>query len=375
MQSRHVTLVASRFRDGGVEQRMTRLAAGLLHRGVHCTFLLGETGERAAGQRIPAAAEVVVTDPDKSAMRRALSERIAQAGSTRHAVLVFRTADYSWALDARPRQSTARPPLFLVNGDYISERLSAPGMAGLRAWKARRRLRRDWTRADGVITTCPEIHADWLNTGAFPASKIHAPRPPVVGPDVDAMSREPVAHPWMSDGEEPVVLAVGRLTPNKRFELLLEAFAEVRRQRAAKLVILGQGREKQRLMGLCNDLELTDAVDFPGFTVNPYAWMRRANVLVLPSRIEPFGLVLIESLYVGTPFIAAGAPPGPRAIHNATGCGVILEEDTAPALASAILAELDVPTDPEPLHRAASAYDSTGSAGEYLEILFPPGPQ
>lgn len=367
MQSRHVTFVASRFRDGGVEQRMNRLAAGLLNQGVSCTFVLGESGDQAAGQRIPAAVDVVVTAPGKTAMRRVLAGQIAQAQATGHVVLVFRTVDYSWALDARSRRTVNRPPLFLVNGAYISERLSAPGLAG---WKARRRLRRDWTRADGVITTCPEIHADWLNTGAFPPSKVHSPRPPVVGADVDTLSEESVDHRWMGAGEDPVVLAVGRLTPNKRFELLLEAFANVRRQRAAKLVLLGRGSEQDRLEALSADLGITDSVDFAGFSPNPYAWMRRANLLVLPSRIEPFGLVLIETMYVGTPFIAAGEPPGPRAIRDATGCGTILENDTAEELAAAIMRELDSPTHPLPLRQAASAYDSNASAREYLEILF-----
>lgn len=370
MQARHVIFVASRFRDGGVEQRMNRLAAGFLNRGVRCTFVLGEAGERGAGQRIPPGVEVIVTASGKHTMREALIGQIAQRDTAVHAMLVFRTADYSWVLNTQPLQSTDRPRVFLVNGDYISDRLSASGLAGFRAWKARYRLRRDWARADGVITTCPEIHADWLRAGAFPASKVHAPRPPVVGDDVDVLSRKSVNHRWMKS-KVPIVLAVGRLAPNKRFELLLEAFVRVRRQRTAKLVILGQGNERERLANLRDELGLTEDVDFPGFTANPYAWMRRANVLVLPSRVEPFGLVLIESLYVGTPFIAAGEPPGPRAIHNATGCGLILDQDTAPELSKAILRELDASTDTESLRRAVSGYDSDNSAGEYLEILFP----
>jgi len=346
---------------------MNRLAAGLIRHGVRCTFVLGETGEQAAGQHIPAGVEVVVAKDARRSLSRALGERIAESPAAELVVLPFRTVDYSWVVNTRSGRMADRARIFLVNGAYISERLSAPGLAG---WKARRRLRRDWARAEGIITTCPEIQADWRATGAFAPDRIHAPHPPVVGSDVDALAGEPVEHPWIN-GTEPVVLAAGRLNPNKRFELLLEAFARLRSELRAKLIILGRGNEEQRLRRLCAELGITRSVDFPGYTANPYAWMRHANVFVLPSRIEPFGLVLIESLYVGTPFIAAGTPPGPRAIHNATGCGHILEHDAPDELAAAIQQELAQPSDPVRLRRAAAVYDSDSSAGEHMEILFP----
>lgn len=361
-----VTFVAGRFRDGGVEQRMNRLAAGFVERGVRVRFVLGESGDHGAGSRIPQGVDVTLAG---NALGQALDTAIAQVGDSNHAVLAFRTADFSPVM-RRIRSGPLRPRVFLVNGDYISTRLRGQGLGRLRAWKTRRRLYREWSGADGLIATCPEIAADWRATGAFPPERVHHPPPPVVGPDVAAASREPIDHPWF-DGHEPIVLGVGRLTPNKRFELLIEAFARVHAQSRARLVILGQGRERAPLLDLCRRRDVLEVVDFPGFTPNPYAWMRRANVLVLPSRIEPFGLVLIESLFVGTPFIAAGEPPGPRSIRDATGCGTILGRDTATELADAIQRELGRPAEPEPLRRAAARYDSAHSAAGYLEILFP----
>jgi glycosyltransferase involved in cell wall biosynthesis len=359
-------MVAGRFRDGGVEQRMNRLAAGFVQLGVSVRFVLGESGRDGAGVRIPDGVDVTLAG---ESFERAVQREFAETGDQDHAVLAFRTADFSSVLKRMPRRNV-RPKVFLVNGDYISMRVHGRGLDRFRAWKTRRRLYRQWSRADGLITTCPEIAADWSATGAFPDTRVHHPPPPVVGPDVTEASLEHVDHPLFHD-DDPVVLGVGRLVPNKRFELLIEAFSHLRGQSRARLVILGQGRERDALVDSCRECGLLDVVDFPGFTPNPYAWMRRANVLVLPSRVEPFGLVLIESLYIGTPFIAAGEPPGPRAIHDATGCGTILQRDTATQLAGAIQQELDRPTEPEALRRSAARYESMHSAAEYLEILFP----
>jgi glycosyltransferase involved in cell wall biosynthesis len=202
----------------------------------------------------------------------------------------------------------------------------------------------------------------------FGATPIHTVAPPVVGPELDRDSHDSVPHPWF-DESAPVILGVGRLTPNKRFELLLAALARLSDCRDIRLIILGRGPEEERLQSLAEQWGLTGRVDFPGYSRNPYAWMRRANVLALPSRVEPFGLVLIESLYLGTPFVAAGTPSGPRSIHQATGQGYLLMQDTAEELASAIVRVLNSQHDASAMRRAAEAYDYRVSSREYLRVM------
>ncbi|GEM_PF-2983162 len=346
---------------------MNRLAAGLLELGVDCEFLLGESGSGLSGESIPSGVRVRVVDIEELP---GLAADSSAFGAEPHAVLVFRTPDYTPVIRAVRAVKTGQPRLFIVNGDYLTTRLDPRSVGRIRAWKNRRRLRRDWARADGVITTCTAIADSWRRVGAFHEGQIHQPQPPVVGEDIGWAALEDVDYPW-PESSAPLILGIGRLTPNKRFELLVEAFAQLREERIANLAIVGRGPEEGRLRALADSLDVGSAVAFPGFTRNPYAWMNHAAVIGLPSVVEPLGLVLIESLYVGRPFVAAGQPPGPSVIRDETGEGMILDADTPAAMARALSETLERPPEPERLRRAAMPYDYRISARAYRDILFP----
>ncbi|MDN3517873.1 glycosyltransferase [Aquisalimonas lutea] len=364
----HVTFVASRFRDGGVERRINRLADGMLRNGVHCTFLLGESGKGGAGDLVPAGVEMRVC-PGERPLQRGLQALMAERDPARHAVLAFRATDFSATVATVTGAPAPRPGLFLVSGAFMTERLSGSGLQRLRGWKLHRRMRRLWSRADGVLTISPEIAADWRSVPGFPADKVHYVHPPVVGEDVDTLSREPVEHPWAAGDAPPVILGVGRLVRDKRFHLLVEAVRQVREQYDVRLVILGKGPEQERLAEQARGLGIGDVTDLPGFSANPYAWMRCARMLVLPSGHETFGLVLIESLFTGTPFIAMAEAKGPASIHAATRQGELVAPSTSGALAEAISRELSAPADPDSLRAAATPYDSINSARDHLDAI------
>ena len=76
-------------------------------------------------------------------------------------------------------------------------------------------------------------------------------------------------------------LAVGSLREQKGFDVLIKAFAEVRRTRAARLLILGEGGDRPQWEALIKELSLQNDVRLPGFVLNPYADMARASLFVL----------------------------------------------------------------------------------------------
>ncbi|MCK2183043.1 glycosyltransferase [Halomonas getboli] len=109
----------------------------------------------------------------------------------------------------------------------------------------------------------------------------------------------------------PFLVHVARLVPVKRQSLLLQAFAQARRQGLDHhLAIIGDGSERPQLEALTRELELEDVVHFLGQQSNPYPWVAQADALVLSSRFEGLGIVLIEALALGTPCVAARAPGG-----------------------------------------------------------------
>jgi glycosyltransferase involved in cell wall biosynthesis len=114
----------------------------------------------------------------------------------------------------------------------------------------------------------------------------------------------PSPHSWLED-EVPVVIAVGRLRPQKNLELLIEAIDIARRSRRLRLIIIGGGLAEEQ--GRMTALASAFAHDFllAGETDNVFAWIARADVFALPSRWEGSSLALLEAMAVGTPVVAS----------------------------------------------------------------------
>ncbi len=123
-----------------------------------------------------------------------------------------------------------------------------------------------------------------------------------------------VNHEWFIKKEKPIVIGVGRLTKEKDFETLIKAFALVKKEIDARLVILGEGEERAKLEKLVKKLGLQNSVWMPGFVNNPYKYIAKADVFVLSSLYEGLPNVLIEAIAVGTPVISTDCLSGPREI-------------------------------------------------------------
>jgi len=197
--------------------------------------------------------------------------------------------------------------------------------------------------ADDVATVSNGAADDLARTLGIEREKIHVIYNPVVTPSLLSAGAASLSHPWLEPGAPPVVLGVGRLSRQKDFATLVRAFAQVRRTRAARLMILGQGEERDRLEALARELGVADDVALPGFVPNPYAYMSRVAVVVLSSQWEGLPAVLIESLALGTPVVSTDCESGPREILRAGADGPLVPVGDAPRMAEAIATVLDRP--------------------------------
>ena len=110
------------------------------------------------------------------------------------------------------------------------------------------------------------------------------------------------------------ILAVGRLTQQKGFDILIKAFSELNFKNKIKLIILGEGKERKNLEKLIDELDLKEQVLLYGKVDNPFIYMKYAKFFVLSSRYEGFPIVLLEALACGIPVIAANCETGPSEI-------------------------------------------------------------
>ncbi len=167
------------------------------------------------------------------------------------------------------------------------------------------------------------------------------------------------------------------LKPQKDFETLLAAFAQVRGARPARLMILGDVRKGEKdaayrrgLEALARELGVASDVAFPGFVVNPFAFLSHVALFVLSSRWEGLGVVLIEALACGCPVVSTDCPSGPSEILGGGRWGRLAPVGDAAALAEAIVLTLDQPPDREALRERAQTFSIDRAIQRYAELLF-----
>ena len=137
--------------------------------------------------------------------------------------------------------------------------------------------------------------------------------------------------------QEPYLVAVGRLEPQKGFDLLLRAYAELRACGVSEpLVIVGEGKDGAMLRELARTLGVSEHVVFAGFQANPYPWLAGAEVFVSSSRFEGFCRVIAEALAVGTPVVSTDCPSGPAEVLENGEAGVLVPNEDVDALAEGI---------------------------------------
>ncbi len=195
-----------------------------------------------------------------------------------------------------------------------------------------------YRRADRVICQSASMAADLARELGVPEDRLAVLLNPV---DVEAIRSAIAQSPGLWTGSGPHLLAIGRLSREKGFDLLLEALAAVRQQiPAAGLVIAGVGPEEAALRARCRDLGLEPAVRFVGYVDRTAAYFSGAAAFVLPSRHEGIPNALLEAAAGGLPLVALPASEGVVELLRGQPGAWLATEVSAPALAAALLGAL-----------------------------------
>jgi glycosyltransferase involved in cell wall biosynthesis len=192
--------------------------------------------------------------------------------------------------------------------------------------------RRAYRDADCVLVNSHDLGdslADLLGLDRAKMAVIHNPL------DVEEVRRR-ASEPLGELPARPFLTSVGRLQPQKGHDILLRAFAASAAASGHDLVILGEGPEEDRLRRLAAALGIADRVRFARFTANPWAWVARSSLFVLPSRWEGCPNALAEALACGTASIAADCRFGPRELVEHKRSGWLVPPEDPDALSRAI---------------------------------------
>ena len=193
-----------------------------------------------------------------------------------------------------------------------------------------------YPHASAVVVQTPEVKR-WAER-VVPANIVYTiPNPVVATQRRESTPAASAAH-GMREGFAPQIVAMGRLHSDKGFDDLLRAFARANgAERGWRLLILGEGPERQRLETLSDTLGVAAAVSLPGRVKEPDNILRQSDLFVLSSRYEGFPNALLEAMAVGLPVIAADCPSGPRHIVRHGIDGILVPPGDIDAMASAMV--------------------------------------
>jgi glycosyltransferase involved in cell wall biosynthesis len=175
-------------------------------------------------------------------------------------------------------------------------------------------------------------------------NKIRVIYNPIVDVEMYTLAREPVSHPWFFDKDIPIILAVGRLVKAKDYPTLFRAFSLVLQRKPARLLVLGEGKERKKLEKLAQELAISDKIALLGLQKNPYKFMANASIFVLSSQQEGFSTAIVEAMACGLPVVSTDCEAGPGEIIENGKNGFLVSVGDSKAFAEAMIKLLENPS-------------------------------
>jgi glycosyltransferase involved in cell wall biosynthesis len=224
---------------------------------------------------------------------------------------------------------------------------------------------------DRIIAVSHELAEDLVTRLHLPAERITVIPNGIDLTSVRQLMAEPLEDSWFAASEPPVIISAGRLSKQKNYELLIEAFALLRQKIPMRLVILGDGSRKmrERLISKAVLLNVDRDVKLIGYEANPLRYFARGHLFVLTSLWEGASNVLLEALACGCPVVATDCPTGVRELLGYGRVGTITPPGDAAALAKAVDSLLRVPRNSVELQAHAAKFDLRDMLRMYLDVI------
>lgn len=362
---RPIALFVPSMGGGGAQRVVVNLANALVEsvdRPVH-VVLASKTGPMLMALR----PEVVVHDLKVTRVAFSIL-RLAQYIRANRPVVLMATLDYANVASVLARLLAFTSCRLVIREANI---LAPPSGSFIRRARARillQLMRWLYPQADALVANSQDTLDSLAAAGVQCRSAVVIGNPVTV----DASMHTPMQCAFL-DGRR-FICAIGRLVPQKGFDVLLDAFARVA-HKDHHLVILGEGGLRKELVEQAESLGVADRVHLPGFLTNASEVLAQAELFVLSSRWEGFGNVLVEALALGVPVVSTDCPGGPRTILADGQYGRLVPVDDPVALATAIdeCIEQPVATKGERVDRAQD-FSARSIAQQYLDsVLVPSG--
>ena len=171
-----------------------------------------------------------------------------------------------------------------------------------------------YPKADNIIAISEGVKQSLVKNFNLDSSKIQTIYNPSADKKILSLAKEDIDRDLISN--RPLIVSIGRLTKQKNHITLLKAFNKIHSNIDCNLYIIGEGSERRNLEKFIKNNNIDDKVKLLGYQNNPWKFLSKSNLFVLPSIWEGFGNVIVESMLIGIPVISSDCPSGPREILN-----------------------------------------------------------
>ncbi len=204
--------------------------------------------------------------------------------------------------------------------------------------------------------------------------KLHVIYHPLIEEEVVNVVEPIREHRYIENREDyKILISIGRMVPEKDFANLISAFSLVRKRQKVRLIVLGDGLLRNKIEEQVTELGLSQDIDLYGYTDKVFEFIKAADALVLSSKEEAFGNVLIEALACGVPIVATDCESGgPRDIldgENAALYGALCPCNNSELLAKAIEETLERSYNVTLLKERARVFTIDYSSSQYLKLI------
>jgi glycosyltransferase involved in cell wall biosynthesis len=245
------------------------------------------------------------------------------------------------------------------------------GLSILNRFYVKSLIRLFYPRADVLVAISEGVARDVSKISGIPLSSIKVIYNPAFDESIIELSQSiEYTHEWLESKMSKVIIGVGRLMDQKDFITLLKAFRQLLSQNYDyKLLILGEGKEKANLEDFIGRNNLSGSIKILSFAKNPFPYIRKADVLVLPSKYEGFGNVLVEAMACGTQVVSTDCPSGPAEILNKGEFGFLTPIGNEKEMSKAIIKAIREPIERSVLLKRAKEFDVNYIAKLYLDAF------
>jgi glycosyltransferase involved in cell wall biosynthesis len=349
--------------DGGAERVMLQLAASFCARGSAVDLVVAIPGGPLDAQ-VPPGPRVVSLGASRTIL--ALPRLVRYLRRERPVALLSTLEHANVLAIGAGAFARAGVPIVLREANVLLRRAEL----GRQGRLLRGLMRQAYGRADRIVAVSRSVATSLTEELGLDARRIRTIYNPIVTAALRERATAPLADPWFASGAPPVVLGVGRLAPQKDFPTLIRAFAQVRAEREARLVILGEGPERRPLEELARQLGVAADVKLPGYDHNPFRYMSRASVFALSSLHEGLPGALIQAMACGCRVISTDGAGGAREVLEDGIIGPLVAPRDPVALGRGISALLDdARSGPPRVTHAVDRFAEKAAVDAYLDVL------